>query len=117
MVAAAAKDELPLKPFSGFRSYIHQKGLIAKHLANGRSLEAILTHIAIPGYSEHHTGRAVDIFTGEKYLLEETFDQTPEFEWLSKNAGRFGFLMSYPRENPFGIIYEPWHWCFQASHR
>ena len=26
-------------------------------------------------------------------------------------AGDFGFSMTYPRDNPWGISYEPWHWA------
>ena len=28
------------------------------------------------------------------------------------NAGAHGFRLSYPRDNPHGIVYEPWHWCW-----
>ena len=61
MTQAALGDQIQLMPFSGFRSYQLQKSLIEKHLKNGRAIEDILTHIAIPGFSEHHTGRAIDI--------------------------------------------------------
>ena len=30
-------------------------------------------------------------------------------------AGAFGFSMTYPRDNPWGIIYEPWHWSLKRS--
>ena len=42
---------------------------------------------------------------------EESFEATDAFAWLTGNAGDFGFQMSYPRDNPHGITYEPWHWC------
>lgn len=112
MKAAAAKENINLQPFSGFRSYLHQKRLIENHLKNGRPIEAILTHIAIPGFSEHHSGYAIDIHADGKPILEETFEQSEEFNWLAKNAVRFGFHLSYPRSNQLGIIYEPWHWFF-----
>lgn len=102
-------------PFSGFRSYIHQKNLIDKHLKNGRKLEDILTHIAIPGFSEHHSGRAIDIHAKDRPILGEDFEKTDAFAWLTKNADRFGFRLSYPRANALGIIYEPWHWFYTGS--
>ena len=39
---------------------------------------------------------------------------TPAFAWLAANAGAHGFHMSYPRDNPHGIVYEPWHWRFDG---
>jgi D-alanyl-D-alanine carboxypeptidase len=78
------------------------------------SVESILCASAPPGYSEHHSGRAVDVTTeGEQErTLEEEFEQTAAFAWLSSNAGRFGYFLSFPRNNRFGYVYEPWHWCF-----
>jgi D-alanyl-D-alanine carboxypeptidase len=111
----AEKHEVYLKPFSGFRSYLHQHTLIERHLKNGRALEDILTHIAIPGFSEHHTGKAIDIHANGHPVLEETFEKTEEFIWLSKNAASFGFRLSYPRVNTLGIIYEPWHWFYTGN--
>ncbi len=115
MKSKAIESNIMLMPFSGFRSYLHQKNLIERHLKNGRSLEDIFTQIAIPGYSEHHSGKAVDVHTKEKALLEEEFENSQEFNWLMKNAFNFGFKLSYPRSNPFGIIYEPWHWLYIGS--
>ncbi|WP_413287441.1 D-alanyl-D-alanine carboxypeptidase family protein [Bdellovibrio sp. HCB337] len=115
MRAAALQENIQLMPFSGFRSYLHQKNLIDKHLKNGRPLDDILTHIAIPGFSEHHSGRAIDIHAYGHPTLTEEFENTEEFAWLSKNAARFGFRLSYPRDNPHGIIYEPWHWFYTGS--
>lgn len=102
-----------LMPFSGFRSYLYQKSLIEKHLKNGRPLEEILTHIAIPGFSEHHSGRAIDIYAKGNPILVEEFENTDEFRWLIENAAHFGFRLSYPRSNSYGIIYEPWHWYYE----
>lgn len=112
MQIAAFDDKITIKPYSGFRSYLYQKNLIQKHLQKGRPLENILSHIAIPGFSEHHTGRAVDIYADDHSTLEEAFEQTLAYQWLTKNASQFNFKLSYPRDNQTGIIFEPWHWCF-----
>lgn len=114
MVSAAEKEKVFIKPFSGFRSYKHQVNLIERHLKNGRAIESILTHIAIPGYSEHHTGLAVDVHADGNSVLEEAFELTREFEWLRQNASRYKFHLSYPRGNDQGIIYEPWHWYYSV---
>lgn len=110
MVAAAATDRITLLAVSGFRSIAYQAMLIRRKINNGQRIEDILRVNVAPGFSQHHTGNAMDIATpGYKPLLEE-FDESPAFEWLCTNAGDFGFTMSYPRDNPERVIYEPWHW-------
>ena len=81
-----------------------------KNLAQGLPLDAILRANAYPGFSEHHTGRAIDIGSPDCAHFEEIFETTREFLWLSEHAARFGFQLSYPRDNTAGIVYEPWHW-------
>ncbi|HEX7632130.1 MAG TPA: M15 family metallopeptidase [Lacunisphaera sp.] len=114
MQAAAAADRVRLLPLSGYRSVARQTRLIRRKLANGQSLESILQYVAAPGCSEHHTGRAIDIGSPDELELKDTFDRTAEYRWLRRHAGRFGFRLSYPRNNPHGIGYEPWHWCWHA---
>jgi D-alanyl-D-alanine carboxypeptidase len=111
MTQAAAGDGITLAGYSGFRSVARQTEIVRRKLAAGETIEAILRVVAAPGYSEHHTGRAVDIGVPGAEPLTEDFEGTPEFRWLKANAGAFGFRMSFPRGNPFGIAYEPWHWC------
>lgn len=115
MSTTAASERVNLQPFSGFRSYLYQKQLIKRHLNNGRPLDDILTQIAIPGFSEHHTGRAIDIYTDDHAVLEEAFEKTAAFDWLTENAARFFFRLSYPRDNSHGIIFEPWHWYYTGE--
>lgn len=112
LVAAAVQDGVALRLVSAFRSVEDQRQIIARKLAAGKSMDDILRVSAAPGYSEHHTGRAVDIATAGSRPLEEAFEQTDAFTWLEANAARYGFFLSYPRDNPHGIIYEPWHWAF-----
>jgi D-alanyl-D-alanine carboxypeptidase len=110
MQAAAHEDGCELLMVSGFRSIEYQAGLIRNKIASGQTIEDILEVNVAPGFSQHHTGKAIDIATpGFKPLLEE-FEKSPAFEWLQQNAGKYGFRMSYPRDNPEGINYEPWHW-------
>lgn len=110
MVAAADSDGITLLMISGFRSIEYQAELIRNKLRAGQAMADILKINAAPGFSQHHTGNAIDIATpGYKPLLEE-FETSPAFAWLQANAGRFGFTLSYPRGNPAGVIYEPWHW-------
>lgn len=115
MRRAADAGDVVLDAISGYRSHDYQLGIFERKLARGQTVEQILTVNAAPGYSEHHDGNALDIGAPGEPPAEESFEQTPAFAWLTAHAGDFGFLMSYPRENPHGIVYEPWHWYFSGS--
>lgn len=115
MRAQALRDGVVLDAISGYRSHDYQLGIFERKLARGQTVEQILTVNAAPGYSEHHSGRALDIGTPGEPPAEESFEHTPAFAWLRANAGAHGFVMSYPRDNPHGIVYEPWHWCHGGS--
>lgn len=110
---AAAADGVTLLPLSAFRSVARQTAIVRRKLARGQSIEEILRVSAIPGCSEHHTGRALDLGSPAHLQLAGSFARTREFRWLRRHAGRFNFFLSYPRRNPHGISYEPWHWCWR----
>ena len=92
----------------------YQARLIRKKINAGQSIDDILAVVAAPGFSEHHTGRAVDIATPGSRPLTEEFENSPAFQWLNQRAAEFGFSMSYPPGNPSGFIYEPWHWALSV---
>lgn len=110
MQAAAAEDGVRLLLVSGFRSASRQAELIRQKLAAGQDIAEILKVVAAPGYSEHHTGKAVDIATPGSRPLTAEFESTDAFRWLAAYAGRYGFRMPYGHDNAFGFAYEPWHW-------
>lgn len=110
MQRAATADQISLQAISGYRSHHYQLGIFRRKLARGLLIDEILGVNAAPGFSEHHSGRAIDIGTAGEPAAEESFEHTPAFSWLLRHAGAFGFRMSYPRGNPNGIVYEPWHW-------
>lgn len=115
MREAAAGDGIVLVAISGFRSVERQTEIIQEKRAAGETIEAILRVVAAPGYSEHHTGRAIDMGVPGEPPLTEAFALTPAFRWLQVHASGFGFRLSYPRDNPHGIGYEPWHWCLKVD--
>ncbi|MBN8728768.1 MAG: D-alanyl-D-alanine carboxypeptidase family protein [Xanthomonadales bacterium] len=117
MRSAAADDGIELQVVSAFRSATYQLGIIRRKLERGQAMAEILAVSAAPGYSEHHSGRAVDLTCPGFPALEEAFEHSPAFAWLGKHAEGFGFRLSYPRDNPHGIAYEPWHWCWHARRR
>ena len=115
MKQAAAADGIDLLMISAFRSVARQTEIICDKLASGLAIADILKVCAPPGYSEHHTGRAIDIATSEDPELEISFDSTAAFDWLQAHASQFGFHLSYPPGNSSGFQYEPWHWCFEKT--
>ena len=115
MRAAAGADGVVLDAISGYRSHDYQLGIFERKLARGFSVEQILAVNAAPGYSEHHGGRALDIGTPGEPPAEESFEATDAFAWLARHAPTHGFAMSYPHDNPHGIVYEPWHWCYSPA--
>jgi len=115
MKLAADGDGIAIELVSAFRSIEQQVGIIRNKLACGLPMDTILTLSAPPGYSEHHSGCAIDINTPGCAPTEEEFDATAAFSWLTAHAGRFGFMLSYPRDNALGFIYEPWHWFFRQA--
>lgn len=107
----AASQGVQLQVVSAFRSIDYQADIIRAKLDAGHAFADILRVSAAPGYSEHHTGRALDLTTPGFEPLEEEFENSPAFTWLTAdNAARHGFRLSFPRENPHGVAYEPWHW-------
>jgi D-alanyl-D-alanine carboxypeptidase len=115
MKLAAGEDGIVLEMVSGFRTIEDQTAIIREKLERNMPMKTILTLSAPPGYSEHHTGRAVDINTPGCEEREEPFEHTEAFRWLTQHAHRFGFSLSYPRGNALGFSYEPWHWCYQSA--
>jgi D-alanyl-D-alanine carboxypeptidase len=114
MRAAALGDGVELEVVSAFRSASYQLGILRRKRERGESIAQILAVSAAPGYSEHHTGRALDLTTPGFPALEQAFEASPAFAWLIREAGRFRFHLSYPRGNRHGIAYEPWHWCWRG---
>jgi D-alanyl-D-alanine carboxypeptidase len=111
MTEAASGDGIRLLIVSGFRDFAYQAGLIRRKLEAGEEIGKILTVNAAPGFSQHHTGCAIDIATPGSRPLTEEFEESDAFRWLGTNAAGFGFSMTYPRDNPCGFIFEPWHWA------
>ncbi|TWT21343.1 M15 family metallopeptidase [Luteimonas marina] len=112
MRETAARDGLVLEAISGYRSHDYQLGIFERKIARGLQVDDILAVNAAPGFSEHHSGCALDIGAPGEPPAEESFERSDAFAWLAEHAGEHGFAMSYPRDNPHGIVYEPWHWRY-----
>lgn len=118
MQRAATADGVQLVVLSAFRPIALQKQLffdvMAERNQNSRTRAKVS---APPGFSEHSTGYAVDLGDGGAPAanLSPSFDQTAAYRWLAANAARFHFQLSFPRNNPQGVSYEPWHWRYEGS--
>lgn len=114
LLGEGSKRRLQIYPSNGFRSYDWQSGLYQSYVkADG--VEKADTYSARPGFSEHQTGLAFDAKSrDEKCSLQECFGATPAGKFLTTEAGRFGFLVRYTKENrdTTGYQPEPWHLRF-----
>ncbi|MGM0124393.1 zinc D-Ala-D-Ala carboxypeptidase [Enterococcus sp. AZ194] len=123
---AAQKAKHPLVVISAFRSVAYQQTVFDRNVTSEMSKEGISEEEAIaetkktvtePGYSEHHTGLAVDVVDESWYnnypdeVLEEGFGKEAGAKWLAENAPKYGFIIRYPKgkEAITKIDYEPWH--------
>lgn len=111
---AANRSGISLQVVSAFRGLTYQAGIIRAKLDSGQNLDRILSVSAAPGFSEHHSGCALDLKTPGEPPLEESFAETAAYRWLCTNARFFGFRESFGRRNRHGLAWEPWHWCFHA---
>lgn len=108
---AMNKENLNIRIISAYRTYEYQENLYNNYLKKDKR-EIVDTYSARAGYSEHHTGLAIDI-DNEKQSFEH-FYLTKEFLWMQENAYKYGFILRYPKdkENITGYSYEPWHYRY-----
>ena len=115
MQGDARKDGVLLIPLSGFRSIADQQDVFFGTAKDRNQVASERARVsAPPGYSEHHTGYALDIGDGKApwFHLDERFERTKASIWLYTNAAKYNFELSFPRNNEHGIMYEPWHWRY-----
>jgi D-Ala-D-Ala carboxypeptidase. Metallo peptidase. MEROPS family M15B len=120
MLYAAREEGVWIIPASAFRNVKAQEQLFQNQVSKQGSPEQAAKISAPPNYSEHHTGYAVDLADGNSPSSEDitlAFAETRAYQWLTENAKKFGFEMSFPENNPQGVSYEPWHWRYVGSDR
>lgn len=110
LLDAAKTDGVALFVKSAYRSFAEQQSL--------KSLYSVVygagtanSFSADQGYSEHQLGTTLDFITTGLGGQLNGFDGTQSYQWLLANAFRFGFELSYPKNNDY-YIFEPWHWRF-----
>lgn len=112
LMEAINGDGLSLIAQSGYRSIDLQRSIYKNQINRKGSVEAADAVSARAGHSEHHTGLAIDV--SHDGTLEKSFENTKQFEWLQKNAHKYGFIMRYPSDKIYmtGYDYEPWHYRY-----
>jgi len=93
MASAARKAGVELAVRSGFRSHAKQTRLYRQYRRGAGNLAAR------PGYSQHESGRALDLVV--------TRERT--YQWLIAHANAFGFHRT--------VRGEPWHWEYVGDDR
>lgn len=90
---------------SGYRSYDYQVKNFGSKVQNGRSVDDVQSANTLPGFSQHHTGKAFDIFSTDTDWWKRNSGIK---EWVEENAERYGFEVTYTKEDKLRIP-EPWH--------
>ena len=110
MAADARKQGYSIHAISAYRSYALQNRLYQGYLKreNGKA-SVVDTYSARPGYSEHQTGRAIDL-SGSFGSLDD-FEKTKESKWVGEYCYQYGFIVRYQKDIVAltGYKYEPWH--------
>ena len=108
MKKAAADEGLSILAASTYRSVEYQRDLYNSYLSSDPK-DVVDTYSARAGYSEHHTGMAID-FIGSFGSLND-FENTPEYPWVRDNCHKYGFIIRYTTDNQWvtGYKNEPWH--------
>lgn len=108
MHRAALKDEVLLLISSTYRSYQRQEIVYSGWVRQLGQAQADCVS-AKAGSSEHQLGTVVDFGA-----IDASFTGTKMQCWLSDNAYKYGFSLSYPEgyEQETGYDYESWHYRY-----
>jgi D-alanyl-D-alanine carboxypeptidase len=110
MLNDANASGISLRVVSAYRSFAEQKTLKSSYkMTYGAGTANQFS--ADQGYSEHQLGTALDFTTTAIKGAYPSFAQSTAYTWMNANAYKYGFIISYPKENTY-YEYEPWHWRF-----
>lgn len=110
---AAQGGPRTLNVVAGHRTRDFQQHLFDQSAA-ANGLEHARRYVAQPGYSEHHTGYALDLSLYFSNGTSRNFDGTGDYRWIADHAADYGFVLRYPdgKEDVTGIAYESWHYRY-----
>jgi LAS superfamily LD-carboxypeptidase LdcB len=99
MIAAATAQGIDIRIASAFRSFEEQAGLKSRYkMTYGSGANAFS---ADQGYSEHQLGTTCDLTSPDTGGISLKFEKGKAYEWLTNNAYKFGFILSYPKNNTY----------------
>lgn len=111
-----AKDGITIELDSCYRSVQRQQDLWDEWSNDPeKGPEYVQKYVAVPGYSEHHTGLAIDIclkINGKLvYENEDMIKETEIFAKIHAKLAKYGFILRYldGKDAITGYSYEPWH--------
>ena len=110
----AGHDGIEIELDSARRSVVAQQDIMDRFIEKYGADYAAKT-VAQPGFSEHHTGLALDLYfrlDGKDVVYNEDMVQYPEiWEKIHARLADHGFILRYPegKEHITGYGYEPWH--------
>jgi D-alanyl-D-alanine carboxypeptidase len=108
MAKASRADGVILVASSTYRSYDYQVQVYDRNVRE-MGQEAADRESARPGHSQHQTGLVVDFGS-----IDDSFAATAAGRWMTANASRFGWSLSYPNgyEEVTGYRWESWHYRY-----
>ena len=113
LLDSAKSNNIDLYVKSAYRSFNDQSSLKSYYkVVYGAGTANSFS--ADQGYSEHQLGTTIDFLTTGIGGNLDNFDGTSAYNWLVNNAYKFGFILSYPKNNNY-YISEPWHWRFVGT--
>lgn len=122
MLKDAEAEGLHMYIVSAYRDYETQREVfnttmvdwISQGYTPLEAYEETKKSVSVPGTSEHASGLAMDITSGEYGELDDKQAETEEAKWLAKNCWKYGFILRYPLEKSdiTGIVFEPWHYRY-----
>ena len=98
---------------SGYRNVQSQRDIYNDRVASqGEELAAL--YVATPGYSEHHTGLAMDLSFYTDEGASVSIENYEHGSWIDANCADYGFVLRYPSDKVdiTKIGYEFWHYRY-----
>ena len=114
------KEGIDIELDSTYRSVKRQQE-IWDEFEKDKGIEYTKKYVAVPGYSEHHTGLAIDVcLIKDGKTIDDNDEMIAEkeiFAKIHKKLAKHGFILRYPegREADTGYGYEPWHFRYVGS--
>lgn len=114
---ALLKQGIQIELDSIYRSVARQQEIV-KEFTEKYGADYVKQYVAVPGYSEHHTGLAVDIcLVVDGKVIDDNDEMIAQKEIFAKIhplLADYGFILRYPpgKEDITGYSYEPWHFRY-----